>query len=112
MFKTLVDVPALLEVMTEGISIVFTPDGLSDLGVTTFLKGATTNPLAKADKSDEELNLIQNLRPLTLRAVFFKIFTVLHKRRFASALESNGTIDAEQQGFRCKRSARRAAHSL
>ena len=76
-FKTLVDVPALLEVMTEGISILFTPDGLSDLRVTTSLKGATTNFLAKADKSDEELNLIQNLRPITLRAVVFKIFTIL-----------------------------------
>ena len=38
MFKTLVDVPALLEVMTEGISILFTPDGLSDPRVTTSLK--------------------------------------------------------------------------
>ena len=62
------------------------------------------------------LNLIHNLRPVTLRVVFFKIFfkifTVLLKRRFVSALESTGLIDAEQHGFRCKRSARRAAHSL
>ena len=26
-------------------------------------------------------------------------------------MERNGTIDAEHQGFRCKRSGRRAAHS-
>ena len=30
----------------------------------------------------------------------------------ALAMERNGTVDAEQQVFRCKRSARRAAHSL
>ena len=112
MFKTLVDIPALQEVMTESISTLFTPAGLSDPRVTTSLKGATTNFLAKADKTDEELNLIQNLRPITLRVVFFRIFTVLLRRRFASALERTGTIDAEQQGFQCKRSARRAAHSL
>ena len=112
MFKSLVEVPSLLEVMTEGISLLFTPDGLSDPRVTTSLKSAVTNFLAKPDKSDEELNLIQNLRPITLRVVFFKIFTVILKRRFTSSLERTGTIDEEQQGFRCKRSARRAAHSL
>ena len=34
------------------------------------------------------------------------------KRRFTSSLERTDMIDEEQQGVRCKRSARRAAHSL
>ena len=42
----------------------------------------------------------------------FKIFSILLKRRFTATLERAGTIDDEQQGFRCKRSARRAAHAL
>ena len=57
--------------MTDGISTLFTPDGLCDPRVTASLKGAITNFLEKPDKSDEELNnLIQNLRPITLRVVF------------------------------------------
>ena len=65
-----------------------------------------------SDKSDEEFNLIQNLRPIILRVVFLMIFTVIFQRQFASSLERTGTIDEEQQGSCCKRSARRAAHSL
>ena len=46
------EIPSMLEVMTEGISLFFTPDGLSDPRVTTSLKSAFTNFLAKPDKSD------------------------------------------------------------
>ena len=112
MFKALIDEPELVQMMTAAVSILFTPQGLSDPRVTTAFKSAVTNLLPKPDKNDEELNLIQNLRPITLRMVFFKIFTVLLKKRFTSALERAGTIDEEQQGFRCKCSARRAAHAL
>ena len=107
----LVEIPSLLEVMTEGISLLFTPDGLSNPREITSLKSAITNFSAKPDKSDEDLNLIRNLRPITLRVVFFKIFTMILERLFTSSLERKGTIDEEQQGFRCKRSVRRVAHS-
>ena len=69
MLKTLVEIPSLLEVIPEGISLLFTPDGLSYPRVTASLKSAITNFLAKPDKSDEKLNLIHNLRPITLRVV-------------------------------------------
>ena len=112
MFKVLLDKPEFVAIMTTGISVLFTPEGLNDARVMTAFKGALTNFLPKPDKSDQDLDLIQNLRPITLRVAFFKIFSVLLKRRFTAALERAGTIDDEQQGFRCKRSARRAAHAL
>ena len=56
--------------------------------------------------------MVQNQRPITLRTALFKISTVLLKKRFMGALEAAGTVDAEQQGFRCRRSARRAVHAL
>ena len=77
------------------IPTLFTPHGLSDPRVTASQKSALTNFLAKPDKSYEELNLIQNLRPIALRVVVFKIFTVLLKCRFTSSLELTGTIDEE-----------------
>ena len=74
MFKAFIDEPELVQMMTAAVSILFTPQDLSDPRVTTAFKSAVTNLLPKPDKNDEELNLIQNLRPITLRMVFFKIF--------------------------------------
>ena len=53
--------------------------------------------------------MVQNQRPITLRTALFKM---LLKKRFMGALEAAGTVDAEQQGVRCRRSARLAVHAL
>ena len=52
MFKALIDEPELVQMMTAAVSILFTPQGLSDPRVTTAFKSADTNPLPKLDENE------------------------------------------------------------
>ena len=112
MFQAVLESDAALRVLTDGISTMLTPEGMADSRISRTFKGAITTLLPKPDKEEEELEMVQNQRPITLRTALFKISTVLLKKRFMGALEAAGTVDAEQQGFRCRRSARRAVHAL
>ena len=113
MFQAVLESDAALRVLTDGISTMLTPEGMADSRISRNFKGAITTLLPKPGKEEEELEMVQNQRPITmLRTALFNISTVLLKKRFMGALEAAGTVDAEQQGFRCRRSARRAVHAL
>ena len=55
--------------------------------------------------------MVQNQRPFTLHTVLLKTSTVISKKHFTGELWGD-TVYAEEQGFRCRRSARREVHAL
>ena len=96
MFRAVVESESALRVMTDGISIMLTPEGMADSRISQIFQGAITTFLPKPDKEEEKLEMVQNQRPITIRTALFKISTVIMKNRFMGALEAAGTVDAEQ----------------
>ena len=67
MFQAVLESYAALRVLTDGISTMLTQEGMADSRISRTFKGAITTFLPKPDKEEEELDMMQNQRPITLR---------------------------------------------
>ena len=101
MFRAVVESESALRVLADGISTMLTQEGMANSRISRTI--ATFLP--KPDKEQEELEIMQSQRPITLRTALFKISTVIMKKRFMGAFEAACMVDAEQQDFRCRRDA-------